>query len=190
MSGLNVGNDMPQMTVDLDIVRGLIGGRREPPSVDPCRHSAAHGRPSCGNTATAARRCAGNPVTARILGGGHDGACDNRSGYYDAVIFDVDSVVTDMVRISPAWNSVATASCLIRRLNPRWPRRAWRTGVFPKDNRGHRFYAALPLRPRLRGRVRLMATSRATPCSMPAASRSTSGAVSWSAVIPKTKLSA
>jgi len=40
--------------------------------------------------------------------------CDNRSGYYDAVIFDVDSVVMDMARISPAWNSVATASCLIR----------------------------------------------------------------------------
>ena len=30
--------------------------------VDPCRHSATHGRPSCGNTTTAARRCAGNPV--------------------------------------------------------------------------------------------------------------------------------
>ena len=55
-------------------------------------------------------------MTARIPGGGHDGACDNRFGYYDAVIFDVHSVVTDMARISPAWNSVATTACLIRRL--------------------------------------------------------------------------
>jgi hypothetical protein len=41
-----------------------------------------------------------------------------------------------------------------------------------------------------RRRVRLMAANRATARSMPSASCLTSGAVSWSPVMPKTKLSA